>query len=124
MCERACARFSYNLPTLLKRDPKLFYDTIYPSRGPKPTAGCNVADWEAHCKNVFTVPTDPPPQIIDTPNPQNLPFSPDSIRSALDFSFKGHKSSGPSPLPSQLVKYLHKVNDKALSEMFAKVATT
>lgn len=108
----------------MKRDPKLYFDTIYPSRGPKPAAGCTVADWEAHCKRVFTVPTEPPPPIIETPNPQNLPFSTDQIRSALDTSFKGHKSSGPSLLPSQLVKYLHKGNDKALSDMFNKVSTT
>ena len=112
------------LPRLLKQDPTAFFDTIYPSRGPKPQAGCSVAAWEAHCRNVFELPATPPSEIMPVPDPDHLPFTASSIRAALGGCYKGNKSSGPSPVPTQLVKHLHGKNDETLAAFFAHVATT
>ena len=46
-----------------------------------------------------------------------------AIRHALDTAYKGNKSSGPSALPSQLVKHLHMGNDESLATMFQAVAS-
>ena len=47
-CNKACKAFVANMPRLLKIDPKMFYNTIHPSHGPKSKAGCSMEDWEAH----------------------------------------------------------------------------
>ena len=46
-----------------------------------------------------------------------------AIRHALVTAYKGNKSSGPSALPSQLVKHLHMGNDESLATMFQAVAS-
>ena len=56
-------------------------------------------------------------EITPHPDPTHLPFTAEDIRSALQV-FKGNKSSGPSFLPSQLVKHLHGQNDVVISEFF------
>ena len=120
-CSQACRCFDARLPLLLKTSPSTFYDHIYPSRGPKTVAGCTPRAHRDHCKRVFELPAQPPAQMLCKPDPSNLPLSADCIRGALEGPFKGNKSSGPSPLPSQLVKYLHARNDQAISTLFHKV---
>ena len=116
--------FDARLPLLLKTSPSTFYDHIYPSRGPKTVAGCTPRAYRDHSKLVFELPAQPPAQVLCNPDPSNLPLSADYIRSALEGPFKGNKSSGPSPLPSQLVKHLHARNDQAISILFHKVTTS
>ena len=99
----------------------MIYDYIYLSRGLKAVAGCMPRAYRDHCKRVFELPVQPPAQVLCNPDPNNLLLSVDCIRSALEGPFKGNKSSGPSPLPSQLVKHLHARNDQAISTLFHKV---
>ena len=110
------------LSNLLKSNPTTFYDIIYPSRGPKPQAGCTTESWEAHCRQIFDLPAEGLEEIISHPDPTYLPFSETSIRAALGGCYKGNKSSGPSSLPSQVVKHLHAKNDGTLAKLFQYVS--
>ena len=77
------------------------------------------------CRSVFSVPdTEHHPPVVDTPDPDCLPFTPEDVSSALEHGFKPNKSSGTSPLPTQVLKYLAKESHPALSEFFNSVATT
>ena len=120
-CHSACRSFAINLPGLLKNDPTTYYDVIHPWRGPKSPAGCTTEDWEEQCRCVFDLPAQVPMEITPHPDPTHLPFMAEDIRSALQV-FKGNKSSGPSFLPSQLVKHLHGQNDMVISELFKHFA--
>ena len=55
----AYSQFISTLPALLKRNPEVYYDTIYPSRGQYTQAGCSVESYEQHCLKVFHLPTEP-----------------------------------------------------------------
>ena len=56
-------------------------------------------------------------EITPNPDPTHLPFTAEDIHSTLQV-FKGNKSSGPSFLPSQLIKHLHGRNNMVISELF------
>ena len=70
---------------------------------------------------MFDLPAVTPTPITPNPNPAHLPFSAVDIRSAL-LVFKGNKASGPSCLPSQLIKHLHGQNDRVVSDLFKHFA--
>ena len=84
-------------------------------------AGCTPRAYRDHCKRVFKLLAQPQAQVLDNPDPSKLPLSADCIRSALEGPFKGNKSSGPSPLLSQLLKHLHVRNNQAISTLFHNV---
>ena len=58
-CKRAYSQFTSTLPALLKRNPEVYYDTIYLSRGQHTQAGYSVESYEQHCQRVFHLPTEP-----------------------------------------------------------------
>ena len=124
---RACAvatrHFDVHLPMLLKSNPSTYYNHIYPNRGPKAAAACSVGDYWQHYKRVFELLAVIPQEIVPNPDPDLLPFSPSHIWAALGWPYKGNKSPGPSPLPTQLIKHLHTRNDEAISNLFRKVTT-
>ena len=82
---------------------------------------CTLQDYTAHCRQVFDLPAMGPPPICTNPSPTHLPFSTADLASAL-LVFKGNKASGPSPVPSQLVKHLAPACVPILSRMFFLVA--
>ena len=84
-------------------------------------AGCTPAAYREHCKRVFELPAAAPPEIIPNPNPTRLAFSPDCICEVLNTSYKSNKASGPSHVPTQVIKHLHVRNDSTLSRLFHKV---
>ena len=98
-CKGAYTQFVSDLPALLQRNPKLYFDTIYPSRGQHTHTGCSVESYEQHCQRVFHLPTEPVQQVKAQPNPTHLPLDATSIRFILDHAYKGNKASGPSYVP-------------------------
>ena len=92
-----------------------------PTGGQKAVAGCTPAAYREHCKRVFELPATAPEEIIPNPDPTCLPFLPDCIHEALDISYKGNKSSGPSLVLTQMIKHLHSRNDGNLSRLFHRV---
>ena len=101
---------------------RTFYDHIYPNRGPKVAAGCTPVAYREHCKRVFALPAAALPEIISNPDPSLLPFSSDCIHQVLDTTYKGNKSSGPSLVPTQMIKHLHSRNNSSLSRLFHRIA--
>ena len=93
-------QFAFALPALLKRNPKIYFDTIYPSRGQHTYAGCSIESYEQHCQRVFHLPTEPVQQVKAQPDPTHLPLDASFIRFTLDHAYKGNKVSGPSHVPS------------------------
>ena len=72
-----------------------------------------VQNWQLHCKMVFDLPATAPQSIIETPDPAHLPFKAPDIRAALHV-FKENKASGPSCIPTQVVKHLHSSNNEVI----------
>ena len=92
-------QFTSALPALLKCNPELYFDTIYPSRGQHTQAGCSMESYEQHCQRVFHLPTEPVQQVKTQPDPTHLPLDATFIRFILDHAYKGNKASGPSHVP-------------------------
>ena len=70
---------------------------------------------------MFELPAAASPEIISNPDPTHLPFLPDCIHEVLDTTYKGNKSSGPSLVPTQMIKHLHARNGSSLSRLFYRV---
>ena len=51
----------------------------------------------------------------------HLPFSSDCIHQVLDTTYRGNKSSGPSRVPTQMIKHLLSRNDGNLARLFHRV---
>ena len=65
-----------------------------------------------------------PQEVLSHPDPNDLPFDAVSIWAGLIFNYKGNKASGPSKLPTQLVKRLHMRNYGVISTMVKAIAST
>ena len=77
--------------------------------------------YEQHCQRVFYLPTEPVQQVKAQPDPTHLPLDATSICFILDHAYKGNKASGPSHVPSQLVKSLQNKNDETFSIIFTTI---
>ena len=93
-------QFTSALPVLLKCNPELYFDTIYPSHGQHTQAGCSVESYKQHCQRVFYLPTEPVQQVKAQPDPTHLPLDATFTCFILDHAYKGNKASGPSHVPS------------------------
>ena len=63
-------------------------------------------------------------EVCESPSPPDLPFTPDHLADALDHGFAASKSSGPSAVPTQLLKYLAPTCYAPLSSIFNHFAST
>ena len=72
---------------------------------------------------MFELPAAAPPEIISNPDSSHLPFSTDCIHQVLDTTYKGYKSSGPSLVPTQMIKHLNSRNDSSISRIFHRVTS-
>ena len=77
--------------------------------------------YEEHCKRVFPLPAMEPQEVLSHPDPKDLALDAASIWATLTFNYKGNKASGPSKLPTLLIKHLHMRNDGVILTMFKAV---
>ena len=107
----------------MRKDPVLYWNFIHPERTSR-TSACPADALTANFTSVFDLPCEPTQPVCDRPNPPDLPFTPDDLASALTHGFAASKSSGPSTVPTQLLKYLSADCYASLSSIFNHFAAT
>ena len=116
-------RHQATLPGLMKSDPVGYWNLIHPECT-RCVAACSSDALTAYFASVFDLTCEPTMEVYNSPNLPDLPFTADHLASALTHGFAASKSSGPSVVPIQLLKYLSPACYAPLSSIFNHFSST
>lgn len=104
----------------MKYSPKRFWGLVQ-SRSAKHACDVKPKQFAEFCENLFFDPSLPPDQLSDLPFGHAFEFTHKELAWVLDHRFKSNKSSGLSPLPLQLLKFMGKKGQVVLCDFLNKV---